>query len=72
MKRARYGDFDEVIFPEEAALLVKVSLDTFRSWLRTGLTPFGEIKENFHYYKSGRDIKIIKDRLCELFGIKVK
>lgn len=71
-RKARYSDFNEVLSLQEAALLVKASIDEFSSWIRTGKTPFGEIRENVHYYKTGRDHKVIKDRLCELFGIRPK
>ena len=71
-KSYQYGDFNEIMTPEESARLTRTSKGTFLAYLREGMTPMGAIKQGYHYYKQGCDFKIIKDRLCELYGIQVK
>jgi hypothetical protein len=71
-KLYQYQDFGEVLNTEDSAKLVHTSKDTFLAWLKTGQTPMGEILKGVHYYRSGSDYRIIKDRLCQLFGIMPK
>lgn len=68
----QYHDFGEVLIPREAALLLKTSPPRIMEWLHTGKTPMGEITAGVHYFKTGYEFRIIKDRLCELFGILPK
>jgi hypothetical protein len=67
-----YQDFGEVITPREAGLLTGTTRQTFAAWLKDGECPFGELKQNVHYYKAGPEVRIIKDRICEIFGILPK
>ena len=67
-----YQDFSEVMKPREVALLLGVSLPKFWEWIHSGKTPMGVILEGVHYYKAGYEYRIIKDRVCELFGILPK
>lgn len=67
-----YGDFPEILSIKQSAKLVKTSKLKFSTWLHNGETPMGEIREGYHYYRDGISYKIIKDRLCELFGILPK
>ncbi len=71
-KPRRYEDFPEVLRPTEAATLVGVSKPKFMPWVISGKTPFGPILEGVHYYKVSDEYRIIKDKLCELFGILPK
>jgi hypothetical protein len=67
-----YDDLPEIISITQAAKLVKISKLKFTQWIHTGTSPMGEIKDGYHYYRDGIPCKIIKDRLCELFGISTK
>jgi hypothetical protein len=68
-----YGSFGEVITPREAGLLLGgLSRDAVIAWLRLKKCPFGELIENYHFWKDSRNYHIVKDRLCELFGILPK
>jgi phage anti-repressor protein/transcriptional regulator with XRE-family HTH domain len=70
-QRKQYSvqDFGEILNTEDAAKLIHISKDTLLVYLRTGKTPMGEIVKGYHYYRSGSDYRIVKNRLCELFGI---
>jgi hypothetical protein len=68
-KPSNYNDFPEIISITQAAKLVKISRLKFTQWIHTGQTPMGELREGYHYYRDGIPYKIIKSRLCELFGI---
>jgi hypothetical protein len=66
----RYQDFGEVLSPREAGLLLGgLSRETVISWLRLKKCPFGGLVEDYHFWKDCKNYHIIKDRLCELFGI---
>jgi hypothetical protein len=65
-----YDDLPEIISITQAAKLVKIGRITFTKWIHTGQTPMGEIREGYHYYREGIPYKIIKSRICELFGIR--
>jgi hypothetical protein len=65
-----YQDFGEVITPREAGLLTGTTRQTFATWIKAGECPFGELIQGVHYYKAGPEVRIIKSRLCELFGIR--
>jgi hypothetical protein len=68
-----YNNFGEVLSPREAGLLLGgLSRDTVIAWLRLKKCPFGELIENYHFWKDCRNYHIVKDRLCELFGILPK
>jgi phage antirepressor YoqD-like protein len=69
-KPSNYNDLPEVMSIGQAAKLLRIAPRRLSIWLHTGQTPMGEIKEGYHYYRDGVPYKIIKNRLCELFGVK--
>ena len=64
-----YQDFPEIMSVQQIAKLFCVSKETAYTWFRANKTPFGEIKLGVHYFKSGKEFRIVKDRLCQLAGI---
>jgi len=71
-KIVRYQELSEVLKPQQVAALLGISKPVLMPWLRSGKSPFGELKEGFHFFKVGDEYRIIKDRVCELFGILPK
>lgn len=67
-----YQDFPEIISVLQLAKLMRVSKETVYSWFRINQTPFGEIKLGIHYFKSGKELRIVKDRICQMAGILPK
>lgn len=63
-----YNEYGEILYLQEAAELCGVSHVTFSQWLVAG-SPMGELVENIHYYRVGRNYRFIKRQLGLLFGI---
>lgn len=59
--------FNEVLNIQEAAELCGVSHVTFSEWLHSGQTPMGELVEGVHYFRVGRNYKLIKHQVALLF-----
>lgn len=68
----QYQDYGEIITGPDAAELFKVSPTTVRDWFRSGETPFGKVELGIHYFRSGRELRIVKDRICQMAGILPK
>jgi hypothetical protein len=68
----QYQDFPEIMSVQQIAKLFCVSKETAYAWFRANKTPFGEIKLGVHYFKSGKELRIVKDRICQLAGILPK
>lgn len=64
-----YPNYPEVLLPVEAAELCGVSNATFYNWLSASQAPMGSLIEGKHYYKVGREYRIIKRQLALLFGM---
>lgn len=67
-----YYELPEVLTIPETAELMGVSAPIVREWFKTEETPFGKVKLGFHYFKAGREPRIVKDRICEMAGILPK
>jgi predicted DNA-binding transcriptional regulator AlpA len=68
----QYQDFPEILSVQQLAKLFCVSKETAYSWFRTNEFPFGKIKLGVHYFKSGKELRIVKDRFCQMAGILPK
>jgi transposase len=68
----QYQDYGELMTCPEMAEMFKVSPTTVRDWFRKGEFPFGKLQLKVDYFMSGREIRIVKDRICQLAGILPK
>ena len=69
---AHYGDYGEILTSTQAAHLFGVSRETIYIWFRSGKTPFGPVILGKDYFLSGKELRIIKDRICTIAGILPK
>ncbi len=67
-----YQDFPEIMTGPEMANLFGVSPTTVRDWFRAGEFPFGKLQLKVDYFLSGRELRIVKDRICQQAGILPK
>ncbi|HBF39757.1 MAG TPA: hypothetical protein DDW50_20895 [Firmicutes bacterium] len=65
----QYQDYPEIMTGPQMAELFGVSPTTIRDWFRAKEFPFGKLQFQVDYFKSGRELRIIKDRICVMAGI---
>lgn len=67
-----YQDYPEILTVPQFAELFNISPALARDWFRFNETPFGKIQIGVHYFKAGREPRIVKDRICQMAGILPK
>jgi hypothetical protein len=68
----QYQDYPEIMTGPQMAEMFGVSPATIRDWFRCGETPFGKVNFKIDYFKSGKELRIVKDRICQMAGILPK
>lgn len=68
----QYQDYPEILTIPQFAELFGISQSLAREWLRVSETPFGKVEVGVHYFRAGREPRIVKDRICGMAGILPK
>lgn len=68
----QYQDYPEILTIPQFAELFGISPELAREWFRMNETPFGKVEVGVHYFRAGREARIIKDQICRMAGILPK